>query len=130
VIDDAWYGFEKVSVERQRRDPDSLLNWMERKIRMRRECPEISWGDWKILKTSTDGVLAIQYSWNGSRVTTIHNFAEEPRVARISDKASSDTMVDLLTSTDSRPDKQGRHVIELEPYGYRWFRSGGIDHIG
>ena len=130
VIDDAWYGFDKVNVERQRRDPESLLNWMERKIRMRRECSEISWGDWKILKTAADGVLAIQYSWNGNRVTTLHNFADEPRVARISDGASGEPMVDLLESNDSRPNKAGRHVIELEPYGYRWFRTGGIDHVG
>ena len=129
VIRDPWYGFEKVNVETQRRDPHSLLNWMERKIRMRRECPEISWGDWKILKTSADGVLANQYSWKGSRLTTLHNFAEEPRVARISDGASGETMVDLLASNDSAPDKRGRHRIELEPYGYRWFRSGGIDHV-
>jgi maltose alpha-D-glucosyltransferase/alpha-amylase len=103
---------------------------MERKIRMRRECPEISWGDWKILKTSADGVLAMQYSWDGSRVTTIHNFTEEPRVARISDAPSGEPMVDLLASNDSRPDKRGRHRIELDPYGYRWFRSGGIDRAG
>jgi maltose alpha-D-glucosyltransferase / alpha-amylase len=43
VISDPIYGYEQVSVEAQRRDPHSLLNWMERKIRMRKECPEISW---------------------------------------------------------------------------------------
>ena len=49
VISDPIYGYQRVNVEAQRRDPHSLVNWMERKIRMRRECPEISWGDWKIL---------------------------------------------------------------------------------
>ena len=29
----------------QRRDPDSLLNWFERLIRRRRECPELGFGD-------------------------------------------------------------------------------------
>jgi hypothetical protein len=37
-------GYEKVNVADQRRDQDSLLNWMERLIRRRRECPEIGWG--------------------------------------------------------------------------------------
>src|SRR6185295_8916207 len=32
----------------QRRDPQSLLNWMERIIRMRKEHPAIGWGDWRI----------------------------------------------------------------------------------
>jgi maltose alpha-D-glucosyltransferase/alpha-amylase len=49
VIDDDVYGYERVNVAAQRRDPQSLLNWVERKIRMRRECPEISWGDWRII---------------------------------------------------------------------------------
>ena len=69
---------------------------------MRKECPEIGWGDWKILKTGADGVLAIQYSWKGSRVTTIHNFSEEPRVAHIRDGGSGEPMVDLLGSHESR----------------------------
>jgi maltose alpha-D-glucosyltransferase/alpha-amylase len=42
VIGDAVYGYAKVNVADQRRDPHSLLNWTERMIRMRRECPEIS----------------------------------------------------------------------------------------
>ena len=39
------YGYQRVNVADQRRDPHSLLNWTERMIRMRKECPEISWGD-------------------------------------------------------------------------------------
>ena len=33
-----------VNVALQRRDPHSLLNWMERLIRRRKECPELGWG--------------------------------------------------------------------------------------
>ena len=57
VISDPIYGYKRVNVESQRRDPHSLLNWMERKIRMRKECPEISWGDWRIVKTNAEDVL-------------------------------------------------------------------------
>ena len=53
VISDPIYGYKRVNVEAQRRDPHSLLNWIERKIRMRKECPEISWGDWRILDPGT-----------------------------------------------------------------------------
>src|SRR5690606_31990555 len=49
VIADPIYGYQRVNVDKQRRDPHSLLSWMERKIRVRRECPEISWGQWRIL---------------------------------------------------------------------------------
>src|SRR5581483_3563253 len=47
------YGYEHINVAEQRRDPNSLLNWMERIIRMRKEVPEIGWGDFTIVKTGT-----------------------------------------------------------------------------
>ncbi len=39
------YGFETVNVDSQQRDPDSLLRWMTRMIRLRTQCPEIGWGE-------------------------------------------------------------------------------------
>ena len=45
VIDTGPYGFEHVNAAAQRRDPNSMLNWTERIIRMRKEVPEIGWGD-------------------------------------------------------------------------------------
>ncbi len=50
VINEGPYGFDHVNVAAQRRDPNSLLNWMERMIRMRKEVPEIGWGDFTFLK--------------------------------------------------------------------------------
>jgi glycosidase len=43
VIADGAYSYPHINVAAQRRDPDSLLNWMERMIRMRKEIPEIGW---------------------------------------------------------------------------------------
>ena len=39
VIDKGPYGYEHVNVAKQRRDPNSMLNWTERIIRMRKEVP-------------------------------------------------------------------------------------------
>ncbi len=41
VISDGPYSFQHVNVADQRRKPNSLMNWMERIIRMRKEVPEI-----------------------------------------------------------------------------------------
>jgi len=132
VISDPIYGYQRVSVEGQRRDPHSLLNWMERKIRMRKECPEISWGDWKILKTDQPGVLVMCYEWDDHTLVTLHNFTAKP-CAVVLDRGAvgGDTgtgkLVDLLATNDSRADENGRYVVELQPYDYRWLRAGGID---
>jgi maltose alpha-D-glucosyltransferase/alpha-amylase len=59
---------------------------------------------------------------------TLHNFTRKSAVVRISAKdAGNELLVDLLATHDSRGDQHGRHTIELPPYGYRWYRAGGID---
>src|ERR1700721_3218367 len=63
VISGGAYGFEHVNVAQQRRDPNSLMNWMERMIRMRKEVPEIGWGNFTVLQTRTAEVLALRYDW-------------------------------------------------------------------
>ena len=51
VISEGPYGYQHVNAAEQRRDPDSLLNWTERIIRMRKEVPEVGWGDFEVLPT-------------------------------------------------------------------------------
>ena len=128
VVSDPIYGYKRVNVEAQRRDPHSLLNWMERKIRMRRECPEISWGDWQIAKTSEPGVLVMRYEHDGQVLITLHNFTAKPRAPRLGPTvAGHRLLVDLLAKNDSRADASGHHTIELPAHGYRWYRPGSMD---
>ena len=126
VIDDPIYGYERVNAAQQRRDPQSLLNWTERIIRMRKECPEIGWGEWTILPTRSSAVLAIRYEWRGNAVIVVHNFAPEPQTATID--AGEDTLVSLMTNDHSRSDS-GVHRIALDAYSYRWYRVGGLAYI-
>ena len=123
VIDDDVCGYQKINVADQRRDPNSLLNWTERIIRTRKECPEIGWGDWRLLPHLPDHVLGIRYEWNGRATLALHNFSDQPTTLRIRD-GGADTLTNLLSQEQSTADKSGRHTIELEPYGYRWLRGG------
>ena len=126
MVTDPIYGYHRVNVEAQRRDPGSLLNWMERKIRTRRECPEISWGDWRILDPGTPGVLVMRYDFDGHTLVILHNFTPKSRVARLDvAHAGAPRLTDLLDGNDSAADGNGRHDIQLEPYAYRWYRHGG-----
>jgi maltose alpha-D-glucosyltransferase/alpha-amylase len=130
VICDGAYGFEHVNVAQQRRDPNSLMNWMERMIRMRKEAPEIGWGEFSILQTRTPEVLAIRYDWRNNSVIVVHNFSAIPREIWLKvGTEDSGCLVNLLSEENSRPDASGEHCLLLEPYGYRWFRVGGLDYI-
>ncbi len=75
VIDDQAFGYQSVNVAAQRRDSASLLNWTERIIRARKECPEIGWGEFTVLRTNVTEVLAIRYDWRDTSLVTLHNFS-------------------------------------------------------
>ncbi|WP_419760554.1 alpha-amylase family protein [Acidisoma sp.] len=131
-IHDGPYGFAHVNVAEQRRNPDSLLNWMERILRMRKEVPEVGWGIPTILRTGRNDVLAIRYDWRGNAALFIHNFSDMPLEIRLTPGAEGthdSLLVNLLSDNNSEPGDDGRHCILLEPYGYRWYRVGGLDYL-
>jgi maltose alpha-D-glucosyltransferase / alpha-amylase len=131
VISNGPYGFEHVNVADQRRDPNSLLNWMERIVRMRKEVPEIGWGDFSFISTGTPQVLAIQYEWRNNAVLCVHNLTGVPREIRLSVETGEEAcvLVNLLSADHSQPDANGKHCLLMEPYGYRWFRVCGLDYL-
>jgi maltose alpha-D-glucosyltransferase/alpha-amylase len=130
VISGGAYGFEHVNVAQQRRDPDSLMNWMERMIRMRKEAPEVGWGEFTVLQTRKPEVLAIRYDWRNNSVVVVHNLSAEPREVLLDvGVEDSGCLVNLLSQETSDADATGKHRLLLEPYGYRWYRVGGLDYI-
>jgi maltose alpha-D-glucosyltransferase / alpha-amylase len=130
VISEGLFGYPRVNVADQRREPHSLLNWTERIIRARKECPEVGWGEWRVLKTSSPHVLALRYDWRNNGLVFLHNFdAKNRRVTFGAGSADGANLVNLLSADHSCADGRGQHRIELEGYGYRWYRVGGLDYL-
>jgi trehalose synthase len=107
-------------VAAQRRDADSLLSWMERLIRRRRECPELGWGRVTLLDPGDPAVLAHRADWEGSAIVAVHSLTAEPREVRV-EVGDAETAVDLFGTDELRP-SGGRVAVELGRYGHRWFR--------
>src|SRR3979411_2052540 len=132
VIDKGPYGYEHVNVAKQRRDPNSLLKWTERIVRMRKEVPEIGWGDFKVIATRDPAVLVIRYDWRNNSVLFVHNMHEQPREVSFATGLPGEAghlLVNLLTEDHSRANDKDRHTLLLEAYGYRWYRVGGLDYL-
>jgi maltose alpha-D-glucosyltransferase/alpha-amylase len=125
VISEGEYSYQHLNVNVQRRDPDSLLNWMERAIRLRKECPEFGWGTWQILETDRASVIAHRCQWRGGVAIAVHNLAAAAcSVTLRLEKDVGRYAIDLF---EDRPDEviaDPSHTIELAGYGYRWFRIG------
>jgi maltose alpha-D-glucosyltransferase/alpha-amylase len=132
VIDQGAYGFERVNAAVQRRDPNSLLNWTERIMRMRKELPEIGWGDFTALPSGTSEVLVLRYDWRNNTVLFVHNFAATAREISLElelTEGKKRDLVNLLSEDHNYANASGTHHIRVEPYGYRWYRVGGLDYL-
>jgi maltose alpha-D-glucosyltransferase / alpha-amylase len=132
IIDKGPYGFEHVNVAKQRRDPGSMLNWTERIIRMRKEVPEIGWGDFQVIATRDPAVLIIRYDWRNNSALFVHNLDERPREVSFAAGLPGDTgklLVNLLSEDHSQANERDQHRLVIEGYGYRWYRVGGLDYL-
>ncbi|MBA9005820.1 alpha-amylase family protein [Thermomonospora cellulosilytica] len=118
------YGPDHVSVAAQRRDPGSLLSWIRMLIERYRENPELAWGDFTVLDTGSESVLAHRCTYEGGTVVALHNFsADAVEVGLVLDGFDSSwSLTDLLGegTTEIAPD--GRAVIGLDGHGCRWLR--------
>jgi maltose alpha-D-glucosyltransferase/alpha-amylase len=124
VVADDTFGYPRVNVAAQSADPSSLLSWMTRALQARRGCRELGRGTWEVLD-SDPSVLAVRTSWRGHTAVTLHNFSPDPRRVVLSRRnAAAPRLTALLGGPSSDADARGRHVVDLEGYGYRWFRLG------
>jgi maltose alpha-D-glucosyltransferase/alpha-amylase len=105
---------------------------MERLIRMRKEVPEIGWGDFTFLQTRNRAVLAMRYDWRNNSVLFVHNLSPSPCEVRFETGVPGERgklLVNLLTDDHSRAESDGRHCLLLEAYAWRWYRVGGLDYL-
>jgi len=118
------YGPSAVNVADQRREGDSLLNWMERLIRTRKECPEIGWGTSQLLDAGASSLFALRFDWSDRTTVVLHNLAGKRQQARLGFDRCEDWehLHDLLGDRDPEVLQDKRLELDLDPYGYRWLR--------
>jgi maltose alpha-D-glucosyltransferase/alpha-amylase len=128
VIEEGPYGYEHVNVAKQQRDPQALLRWLTRLIRLRTECPEIGWGDWRLLPVRRSSVLAIEYRWRGTTLVCIHNLSAEPTEIRIPmQKPEPHRLVNLIENEETEASEKSSYPVALDSFGSKWYRVDAIN---
>ena len=99
---------------------------------MRKEVPEIGWGDFQLLPTGDPAVLAMRYDWRNNSVVFVHNLVDTPRevtfdVGLPGEAGRAAGQPAVRGSQPSRTRRAAR--LMLEAYGYRWYRVGGLDYL-
>ncbi len=130
VINDRSTAIEKVNVAAQRRDSDSLLNWTERIIRTRKECPRDQLG--RLRRPAHQRARGAGHPLRLARhvAADAAQFQQRDaaRCGSTSTAANDGMLVDVFDDQHSKAHSDGAHRIDLERYAWRWFRVGGADN--
>ncbi|PSN14962.1 trehalose synthase [filamentous cyanobacterium CCT1] len=123
VVSEGRFNYKAINVACLRRESGSLLNWMERAIRLRKECPELGWGQWQILDTDHASVFAHRCEWQGNVVIAIHNLSPDPCQATLT--LNDDVNCGLVNLFKNEPEDaiaSAAHTVQLGGYDYRWLQ--------
>ena len=124
VVSEGRFDYRRVNVAAQHDLDGSLMECVQRLVRVRRACPEVGWGEYRILETPETSVLGLRYDWRGETVIVLHNLADRPTEVSLPEDGLG-SLRPLFCNGEDRGVHEARAPISLDGYGYRWFRANG-----
>ena len=122
IADGGPFDYRRLNVADQTKDPESLLNWVKRLIAVRRGCPELGCGAMDVVETGEPAVFAHRCRWDNRELLAVHNLSGKDRTVTLRLHAGRSAMLAPLLSSDGRTERIEGRLLELDPYGYRWYR--------
>ncbi|HYG15962.1 MAG TPA: alpha-amylase family protein [Bacteroidia bacterium] len=119
IIDWGDYNYEKVNVLDAQSDHNSLLNWIEQLISIRKQCPEIGAGTLEIAEVDEPGIFIHKLESEHGKLLFIHNFSEKVITVnyKLLDKKSN--WVHIFGNTAAGKNNES---IEVGVHGFHWWR--------
>jgi maltose alpha-D-glucosyltransferase/alpha-amylase len=110
------FGHRRVNVADQHRDPSSLMQFVRRAVRARRELPELGIGTWTVVRVREPAVFALRYTTDDSELLAVHNLSGR---AISPSGLQAEGLVDAFANREYSPP---RRTLELDGSGFRWLR--------
>ncbi len=124
VISGGEFGYEKVNVSDQLRDPDSFLTWISKAIDYRKEFAEFGWGRNHIIDTGDPRVLGHYTKSEKGMGVAFHNFTDESVIIKLEvDEDEFKDVVDVFGDIRYETFDPKKAEVKLNPYGYRWMHK-------
>jgi len=121
VIDDDTYGYQKVNVDAQMNDPNSLFHRMRHFIATRKAHPVLGWGSCEFLRVDNKAILAYLRQTNEAQMLIVCNLSDQPQNVTLSlPDFVGTTPHDVLTDTTTTAIVDDDYSLSLSPYQYYW----------
>jgi maltose alpha-D-glucosyltransferase/alpha-amylase len=123
VISDPVYGYQAVNVAAQLRSSSSLLNWMKRLIKIRKQNPVFGMGSITFLEPTNTKVLAYIRSDGDTNILVVNNLSRFVQPCELDlPQFKGWTPVELIGGTRFPDIGELPYFITLGPHDFYWFR--------
>jgi maltose alpha-D-glucosyltransferase/alpha-amylase len=123
VIMDPVYGYQATNVEAQLRNPSSLLNWMKRLIRLRKQYPVFGRGAIEFCHPANQKVLVYVRKGEGQTVLVVNNLSRFVQPVELDLRQYAGwTPVEIIGETPFPQIGELPYFLTLGPHGFYWFR--------
>jgi maltose alpha-D-glucosyltransferase/alpha-amylase len=125
LISSGEFGYRNVNVAAQRRDPSSLLSWMERTLHTLRQCPEFAVGTPRMIDVErAPSIFAMAYEGPDGAMLAVHNLGVRAATFDLGPQPEQGDQPPREVYGDAPPTDVDRKLrgVRLRPYGYRWIR--------
>lgn len=103
------------NVTEQRKDANSLLNYVRNAMNLRNACPEIARGTTELVDTGDSDLCYMKRTWNGNTVTIVLNLSKEPKTISLDADVLCGTLDANIKSGNGIFYEEG--VLSLDPWG-------------
>jgi maltose alpha-D-glucosyltransferase / alpha-amylase len=122
IVVDPVYGYQAVSVEAQERTPGSLLHWMRRIIRVRREFPAFGRGTLRFLHPDNHRVLAYLREFEGTTILCVANLSRFAQYVELDLREFAGRMpVEMIGRVHFPRIGELPYLLTFGPHGWLWF---------
>lgn len=123
LIIDPEYKYENINVENQLGNPNSLLWWTRRLIKMRKRFKAFGRGKITFLESENTKALAFVRSYKNEKILVVVNLSRYAQAAAVEMQSLKDLIPVEVFSQNKFP-KIGEEPYDftLSPYGYYWFK--------
>ncbi len=122
LVSDPVYGYQAVNVEAQERVPGSLLNWMKRLIRVRKQYPAFGRGSLAFLHPENRKVLAYLREHAGTTLLCVANLSRFAQYVELDLSAYRGRVpVELIGRVHFPRIGELPYLLTLGPHDFYWF---------
>jgi maltose alpha-D-glucosyltransferase / alpha-amylase len=124
---DPVYGYQAINVEAQERSPSSLLNWMRRMLRLRRQHPTLGRGTFEAIATNNRRVLAFVREDAQQQILVVANMARTAQPVHLDlQRFQGRHPVELIGNTELPEVTSEPYFLTLAPHGFFWFQLAQV----